>query len=177
MVVARVPASVVPAVEQPIELLTPFYRTARGFAVQAKVEDFLESELALKYRGRVQLIFTSPPFPLNRKKKYGNETGDEYVEWLAAFAPKFIKMLKPNGSIVIEMGNAWEQGEPVMSTLALKALLKFQETGGLRLCQQFVAYNRARLPSPAPWVTIERIRVKDAFTHLVDGALGTPESE
>lgn len=142
------------------------YRTDRGIAVEAKVEDFLASKLAKRYRGLVQLIFTSPPFPLNRKKKYGNEIGEEYVEWLATFAPKFIEMLKPNGSIVIEMGNAWEQGEPVMSTLALKALLKFLERGELQLCQQFVAYNRARLPSPAPWVTIERIRVKDAFTHI-----------
>lgn len=142
------------------------YRTDRGIAVEAKVEDFLASNMAKRYRGLVQLIFTSPPFPLNRKKKYGNETGDEYVEWLAEFAPKFIEMLKPNGSIVIEMGNAWEQGEPVMSTLALKTLLKFLEKGELQLCQQFVAYNRARLPSPAPWVTIERIRVKDAFTHV-----------
>jgi DNA modification methylase len=146
--------------------LAPTYRTARGFAVRAKAEDFLDSRLAARYRGRVQLIFTSPPFPLNRKKKYGNATGDEYLEWLAAFAPRFIEMLKPNGSIVVEMGNAWERGEPVMSTLALQALLKFLERGGLRLCQQFVAYNRARLPSPAPWVTIERIRVKDAFTHI-----------
>ena len=142
------------------------YRTDRGVAVQAKVEDFLSSKLAKRYRGLVQLVFTSPPFPLNRKKKYGNEVGDEYVEWLAEFAPKLIDMLKPNGSIVVEMGNAWEHGEPVMSTLALKALLKFLERGELQLCQQFVAYNRARLPSPAPWVTIERIRVKDAFTHI-----------
>lgn len=160
--------SQVPA-DRPIAAFTEppvAYSTHRGIAVEAKVEDFLTSKMAKRYRGLVQLVFTSPPFPLNRKKKYGNEIGEEYVEWLAAFAPKFIEMLKPNGSIVIEMGNAWEQGEPVMSTLALKALLKFLERGELQLCQQFVAYNRARLPSPAPWVTIERIRVKDAFTHI-----------
>src|SRR5207248_3906619 len=64
----------------------------------------------------LQLIFTSPPFPLNRKKKYGNLKGEEYVRWLASFAPRFRKLLKPNGSIVIEVGNAWEPGLPVMST-------------------------------------------------------------
>lgn len=158
----RAPTSVVPADDK----LAPAYATSRGFAVQAKVEHFLRSDLATRYRGKVQLIFTSPPFPLNRKKKYGNETGQEYVDWLASFAPKFIEMLKPDGSIVMEMGNAWEQGEPVMSTLALEALLKFLRSGQLRLCQQFVAYNRARLPTPAQWVTVERVRVKDSFSHL-----------
>ena len=31
---------------------------------------------------------------------------------------------------------------------------------------EFICYNPARLPSPAQWVTIERIRVIDSFTHI-----------
>ena len=112
------------------------------------------------------MIFTSPPFPLNRKKKYGNFNGEAYVEWLAAFASVFKRFLKKDGSIVLEMGNAWEPGKPVMSPLALRALLKFLDTGGFHLCQQFIVYNPARLPSPAQWVNVERIRVKDSFTHI-----------
>jgi DNA modification methylase len=53
-----------------------------------------------------------------------------------------------------------------MSTLALKALLAFLEAGKFHLCQQFIWNNPARLPSPAQWVNVERIRVKDAFTHI-----------
>ncbi len=64
------------------------------------------------------------------------------------------------------MGNAWEPGKPVMSTLALRALLAFLDAGQFFLCQQFICYNPARLPTPAQWVNVERIRVKDAFTHL-----------
>lgn len=58
-----------------------------------------------KIRGKVQLVFTSPPFPLNRKKKYGNLQGDEYVDWLASFAPRLVEYLTVDGSIVIEVGN------------------------------------------------------------------------
>ena len=115
---------------------------------------------------QVDLIFTSPPFPLNRKKRYGNKQGEEYIDWLTSFAPLFKEVLKPNGSIVLELGNAWEPGRPVISTLALKALLSFLETGEFILCQQFVWHNPARLPSPAQWVNVERIRLKDAYTHL-----------
>jgi len=134
--------------------------------LQGSSEDVLASDAMRKYRGRIQLIFTSPPFPLNRKKKYGNLQGESYVEWLASFAPIFRDFLKKDGSIVIELGNAWEPGKPVMSNLALKSLLAFQEEGDFNISQQFVAYNKARLPSPAQWVNIERIRVKDSYTNM-----------
>ena len=142
------------------------YSTEFGTMVESTAEDALSSPLLQQNMGKVQLIFTSPPFPLNRKKAYGNLNGQEYVDWLAAFAPKFRELLTPNGSVVIEMGNSWKPGVPAMSTLGLKSLLEFLERGEMELCQQFVCPNPARLPSPAQWVNIERIRVKDAFTHV-----------
>lgn len=142
------------------------YQTKNGMMIRGSAEEVLKSRLMSRYRGKIQLIFTSPPFPLNRKKRYGNLKGDEYAEWLADFAPLFCEFLTEDGSIVIELGNAWEPGRPIMSTLALKALLGFMDRGGLHLCQQFIAYNKARLPSPAQWVNVERIRVKDSYTHI-----------
>lgn len=142
------------------------YKTKRGVMYHGFAEDVLQSSLGRKHLGKVHLIVTSPPFPLNRKKKYGNRQGEQYVDWLASFALLFRDFLTDDGSIVIEMGNAWEPGEPVMSTLALKALLEFLERGDLKLCQQFICYNPARLPTPAQWVNVERVRVKDAYTHI-----------
>ena len=131
-----------------------------------KADEILADGSLSRFEGKVNLIFTSPPFPLNRKKRYGNETGDSYIHWLCAFGPLFKKMLTPDGSIVIEMGNSWEPGMPVMSTLALRALLEFQSKNDLHLCQEFIWQNPAKLPSPAQWVNVERIRVKDSFTKL-----------
>ncbi len=142
------------------------YSTNRGSMIHGDIDSYLASPQGKELRGRVQLIFTSPPFPLNRKKKYGNFQGHEFIDWLANFAIPFKRLLKPKGSIVLEMGNAWEPGEPVMSTLALRALLEFLERGNLKHCQQFVCYNPARLPSPAQWVNVERSRLKDAYTHV-----------
>jgi site-specific DNA-methyltransferase (cytosine-N4-specific) len=142
------------------------YQTQYGQMIQGSAEQVLTSEATNLYMGKVQLVFTSPPFPLNRKKKYGNEQGDAYVTWLASFAHTFREFLTDDGSIVMELGNAWEQGRPVMSTLALRAFLEFLNKGGLHLCQQFICYNPPRLPTPAQWVNIERVRVKDAYTHV-----------
>jgi site-specific DNA-methyltransferase (cytosine-N4-specific) len=142
------------------------YRTSRGIMFQGYAEEALVSRELKRYRGKVQLIFTSPPFPLNRKKRYGNRKGDDYRDWLASFAPLLRQFLTPDGSVVIELGNAWEPGKPVMSTLAMETLLEFRDRGRFYLCEQFVAHNRARLPGPAQWVNVERIRVKDSFTHI-----------
>jgi site-specific DNA-methyltransferase (cytosine-N4-specific) len=133
---------------------------------QCEIEDLLDSARGAALQSEVQMIFTSPPFPLNRKKKYGNRLGEEYLEWLGALARPLGDLLADDGSIVVELGNAWEPGEPVMSTLALKTFLRLLEDGGFFLCQQFVVHNPARLPSPAQWVNIERIRVKDAYTNV-----------
>src|SRR5690606_1806660 len=117
------------------------YRTERGLMLRGSAEQLLNSAMTKKYRRKVQLVFTSPPFPLNHKKRYGNLKGDEYKAWLASFAPISREMLTSDGSIVIELGNAWEPGEPIMSTLALEALLAFRAAGSLHLCKQFVCHN------------------------------------
>ena len=114
----------------------------------------------------IQLVFTSPPFPLAREKKYGNLLGQEYIDWIASYGPGFSKILKNNGSLVIEIGNAWNPSEPTMSTAPMEALLKLKDEGGFHLCQEFICHNPARLPGPAAWVTRERIRVKDSFTRI-----------
>jgi DNA modification methylase len=142
------------------------YATPWGRMLHGKSDELIAQDLLARFEGKINLIFTSPPFPLNRKKRYGNETGDAYIKWLTAFGPLFRRMLTPDGSIVIELGNSWEPGEPVMSTLALRALLDFQSKNELHLCQEFVWQNPAKLPSPAQWVNVKRIRVKDSFTKL-----------
>jgi hypothetical protein len=142
------------------------YRTRNGSAYKCTVEDFFQSNKARSMAGKTQLIFTSPPFPLLKKKNYGNKIGHEYVEWFAGLANQMSELLTEDGSIVVEIGNSWVQGEPVMSTAPLKALLEFMEAGDLHLCQQFVCHNPARLPSPIEWVNKERIRVKDSYTHI-----------
>src|SRR5438445_8779500 len=60
----------------------------------------------------VDLITTSPPFGLVRKKGYGNADADAYVEWFRPFAEKFRRVIKKTGSLVIDIGGAWIPGQP-----------------------------------------------------------------
>lgn len=151
---------------RPSKKLKNLYHTSLGKMLVGKIEDALPDEALENLKGKVNLIFTSPPFPLVRKKSYGNESGDQYLEWLRSLAPRFARLLAPNGSIVMEVGNAWEKGQPFMSVLPLKALMAFMDSGDLNLCQHMICHNPARLPSPAEWVNVKRIRLKDSFTHV-----------
>lgn len=146
--------------------LTEEYTTEYGTCYQGKIEQILKERAFRKYKGKINLIFTSPPFPLNRKKKYGNLNGNEYIEWLSGITTALREYLTKNGSLVIEVGNSWEENGPTMSTLPVETLLAIKKRGGYKLCQQFIWFNTAKLPSPVQWVNIERTRVKDAFTHI-----------
>ena len=142
------------------------FSTKYGVAYNSSIEDFLDSKEGIALQGKVQLIFTSPPFPLVVPKKYGNKIGEDYLNWMSDLSPKLSKLLKPNGSLVIEIGNAWDKGSPTMSTLPLKTLMAVADAAELKICQQMIWHNTAKLPGPATWVNVKRERITDSFTHI-----------
>lgn len=148
--------------------MTPHQKTPLGKYFVGDSLKLLTSAPFKKYRGKIQLIFTSPPFPLNTKKSYGNLKGQEYKRWFVGLADIFSELISERGSIVIELGNSWIPGRPIQSLLPMESLIEFLNSprANLRLCQQFISYNPSKLPSPAQWVNVERNRVTDSFTHL-----------
>ncbi|MDZ7970470.1 MAG: site-specific DNA-methyltransferase [Nostoc sp. DedSLP03] len=110
----------------------------------------------------LNLILTSPPFALTKKKEYGNESAEKYIEWFLPFANEFKRVLVDNGSFVLDLGGAYIPGYPVRSIYQYELLVRLCKEVGFFLAQEFYHYNPARLPAPAEWVTIRRIRVKDS---------------
>jgi site-specific DNA-methyltransferase (cytosine-N4-specific) len=110
----------------------------------------------------INLILTSPPFALSRQKEYGNETAEKYIEWFLPFAYEFKRVLAENGSFILDLGGAYLPGNPVRSIYQYELLVRLCKEVGFFLAQEFYHYNPARLPTPAEWVTIRRIRVKDS---------------
>lgn len=109
---------------------------------------------------------TSPPFGLVRKKGYGNADASQYLEWFRPFAEAFRRVLRDNGSLVIDIGGAWIPGQPTRSLYHFKLLIMLCEEFGFHLAQEFYWWNPAKLPTPAEWVTVRRIRVKDAVNCI-----------
>ena len=127
--------------------------------------DSLEVMKAIK-PASISLVMTSPPFALTRKKDYGNEHEGDYLEWFRRFAEQFRRILKDDGSLVIDLGGTWKPGIPVRSLYHFKLLVMLCEEYGFHLAQEFYWWNPSKLPTPAEWVNVRRIRVKDGVNTV-----------
>lgn len=136
--------------------IRPYYSTDLGDCYWIDSLELLRSMPG----SSVNLILTSPPFALRRKKEYGNVEAQRYVDWFMPFAREFHRVLTDDGSLVIDIGGSWTKGLPTRSIYHFKLLVALVDV--FHLAQEFYWYNTARLPSPAEWVTVRRIRVKDA---------------
>jgi len=139
------------------------YSTELGKAYQGDARDLLKSQdVSLR---SVDLIFTSPPFALTRPKEYGNKTADEYLTWFERFIPSFKRVLADTGSLVIDLGGTYLPNQPKRSTYQFELAVMLSKY--FDLCQEFYWYNPAKLPSPAEWVNVRRLRVKDSVNLIL----------
>ena len=77
----------------------------------------------------VNLIITSPPYGDNRKKTYKGIPISEYVEWFLPISQEIHRVLKPNGSFVLNIKERVTNGE--RGTYVIELILKMKEQGWL----------------------------------------------
>ncbi len=140
----------------------PIYVTKWGKAYYADSLDFLPT-IALE---SIDLVITSPPYGLHFKKEYGNVNQDKYIEWFLPFAYEIKRILKPEGSFVLNIGGSWTPSAPTKSLYVFKLLIALCDEVGFNLAQDFFWYNPAKLPVPAEWVNVRRMRVKDCVEYI-----------
>ena len=116
--------------------------------------------------GSIQALITSPPYPLLRQKQYGNLVEREYLDWMLRIAETWPRKLTKDGSIVLNLGDCWEPGRPVQSLYQERLLVELADKVGLRLSQRYAWLNPSKMPAPAEWVTIRRVRVKPALESV-----------
>ena len=134
------------------------YMTDNGKAV---IGDSLELMKQIP-NDTVNLVFTSPPFALQRQKKYGNKNQDEYIDWILDFTREVKRIIREDGSFVIDLGGAYQRGVPVRSLYNFRLLIRMCDEQGWKLAQEFFWHNPAKLPSPIEWVNKRKIRAKDS---------------
>lgn len=141
---------------------SPAYTTEWG---SAYCGDSLEL-LAQLPDNSVNLVMTSPPFALLRKKEYGNKDQHEYIEWLSEFAKLVLKKLTPDGSFVLDLGGAYQKGVPARSLYNFRIPIHFCDDLGFFLAEDFYWFNPSKLPSPIEWVNKRKIRAKDSVNTV-----------
>jgi site-specific DNA-methyltransferase (cytosine-N4-specific) len=141
---------------------TPYYSKNLGAAY---LEDSLKILKALP-ESSINVVLTSPPYALHFKKEYGNVGKSDYVEWLLEFAREIHRVLTADGSFILNIGGSYNKGVPTRSIYHYKLLIALVENVGFNLAQECFWFNPAKMPVPAEWVTVRRIRIRDSVEYV-----------
>lgn len=139
------------------------YETDSGFILWADATD----ALSIIEKNLVQLIFTSPPYPLLREKTYGNMDERRWLDWMLRLCEGWRELLTPSGSMMINLGPTWTAGKPTQSLYVERLLIALEEQLGIHLLQRLDWWNPGKLPCPAEYVTVKRIRVTPAVEPVL----------
>ena len=142
--------------------ISPIYRTGYGAAFLGDAQKLL----ARIPTRTVNLFITSPPYALHFKKEYGNADKHDYIQWFTPFAKQIFRLLRDDGSFVLNIGGSYNQGIPTRSLYHFHLLVTLVEEIGFHLAQECFWYNPAKMPVPAEWVTVRRIRIKDSVEYV-----------
>lgn len=145
-----------------IDKISPAYTTSNGATY---IGDSLELLAALP-NDSVNLVVTSPPFALQRKKEYGNLDQYDYVDWFLQFARLVREKLTADGSFVVDFGGAYMKGVPVRSLYNFRVMIRMIDELGFFLAEDFYWFNPSKLPSPIEWVNKRKMRVKDSVNTV-----------
>lgn len=140
----------------------PYYKTEYGITFLADSLEVLKDIPG----NSVNLVITSPPYALHFKKEYGNPNKSDYVKWFLPFAEQIRRVLTDDGSFVLNIGGSYNKGQPTKSLYHFKLLISLVEEIGFYLAQECFWYNPAKMPMPAEWVTVRRIRIKESVEYV-----------
>ena len=156
-----------------IILSTPSLYTTKFGAAYCDDSLTLLRDLRLKDT-KVNLVITSPPYALHFQKQYDKASKEDhhkwakadYIAWFLEFAKEIYDLLPENGSFVLNIGGSYNKGEPTRSLYHYKLLIALIEEIGFFLAQECFWYNPAKMPMPAEWVTVRRIRIRDSVEYV-----------
>lgn len=112
----------------------------------------------------VQLIFTSPPYPLQRQRDYGGWSADNYLDSLLKHFDRAKPLLTANGSLVVNLCDVYEQGAPSLLTYQEELVVAMKQRGW-NLCGKDFWFNPGK-PKTTPWVTKKRVRMANGMEQI-----------
>jgi len=77
----------------------------------------------------IDLILTSPPYADRRKSSYGGICPDKYVDWFLPISKQLFRVLKSQGSFILNIKENVKDGE--RQTYVLELILALKEQGWL----------------------------------------------
>ena len=138
------------------------FTTQLGTALLAEAE----TAIGLIANKSVDLILTSPPYPLTTQKTYGNLNPDAHIDWLVSLAAGWKDKLTDTGSLILNLADVFTPGAPAISLYQERLLIRLCDELGYTLAQKFYWENSSKMPGPAEWVCVRRIRVTPSIEQV-----------
>jgi site-specific DNA-methyltransferase (cytosine-N4-specific) len=95
----------------------------------------------------VDLIVTSPPYADSRKNTYGGVAPDDYVAWFMPIAAELKRVLKPQGTFILNIKEKVVGGE--RHTYVIELILAMRQQGWL-WTEEFVWHKKNSYPGKWP---------------------------
>jgi len=148
-------------IRRPMKVLG--FSTDLGVAVWGAAEDvFRDLEVP------ITLCFTSPPYPLQRARAYGNVDSRAIVDFLCQTLAPVIDKLAVDGSLVLNVSNdIFESRSPARSTYVERLVLALEDEFGLHLMDRLIWHNSAKPPAPVQWASKERQQLCVAYEPIL----------
>lgn len=105
----------------------------------------------------IDLIVTSPPYADRRKKIYVSVHPDKYVDWFLPKSQEFLRVLKPDGTFILNIKERVVNGE--RHTFILQLILEMKKQGWL-WTEEFIWHKKNCYPGKWP------NRFRDAWEHI-----------
>ncbi len=96
---------------------------------------------------RVQLVVTSPPYADSRKRTYGGIRPDDYVQWFLPVAAELQRVLRPDGTFILNIKEKVVGGERHTYVLELIQALRSQ---GWLWTEEFIWHKKNSFPGKWP---------------------------
>jgi site-specific DNA-methyltransferase (adenine-specific)/site-specific DNA-methyltransferase (cytosine-N4-specific) len=106
----------------------------------------------------IDLIFTSPPYADQRKNTYGGIHPDKYVDWFLPISAELLRVLKPNGTFVLNIKEKVSDGE--RSTYVMELILAMRKQGWF-WTEEFIWHKKNSYPGK--WSN----RFRDSWERLL----------
>ena len=143
-------------------VVVTIFETSLGMAVWGLAEE----AIGLLPDGSVDLLLTSPPYPLlTDKRGYGTMSPQSWLSWMADLAPEWRRVLKDTGSAIFNIGPTNVSGVPLQSPYMERFVLDMVDNGGLHLADRLYWENPTRMP-PMEWVAVRRVRLRPSVEPL-----------
>ena len=96
----------------------------------------------------VDLIFTSPPYADNRRKTYNGTPIKDYVKWFLPISQELFRVLKPQGSFVLNIKERAVNGE--RQTYVLRLILEMREQQKWLWTEEYIWHKKNSYPGKWP---------------------------